>query len=96
MEKKKDSRTPYGDLASGAATETSNLVRNGANDGESDIDKLFNYDSDTDERRASSSSERMFMEDTTTWVVCLWWLASVSGIVDKISKLQIIFYDLLD
>ena len=95
MEKKKDSRTPYGDLASGA-TETSNLVRNGANDGESDGDKLFNYDSDTDERRASSSSERMFMEDTTTWVVCLWWLASVSGIVDKISKLQIIFYDLLD
>ena len=54
------------DLASGAATETSNLVRNGANDGESDGDKLFNYDSDTDERRASSSSERMFMEDTTT------------------------------
>ena len=56
------------DLTSSAATEASNLVRNGANDGESDGDELFNYDSDTDKRRsrASSSSERMFMEDTTT------------------------------
>ena len=54
------------DLASGADTETSNLVRNGANDGESYGDTLFNYDSDTDIRRASSSSERMYMEDTTT------------------------------
>ena len=54
------------DLAFRADTETSNLVRNGANDGESYGDTLFNYDSDTDIRRASSSSERMYMEDTTT------------------------------
>ena len=94
MEKKKDSRTPYDDLASGADTETSNLVRNGANDGESYGDTLFNYDSDTDIRRASSSSERMYMEDTTTWVVFM--MISRWGIIDKKSKLLIIFYDLLD